>query len=72
MSDVKVTVTDGGSYKVEGPVEITDHEGRQIRVREGKAVYLCRCGHSGTKPFCDGTHNDVDFDGDVIEQAYVD
>jgi CDGSH-type Zn-finger protein len=24
---------------------------------------LCRCSQSSTKPFCDGSHADVDFDG---------
>lgn len=75
MGEVKVTVNQDGPYKVEGPIEMTDHEGRKISVREGRAVHLCRCGRSDTKPFCDGTHKDVDFEGEnaaVIEEAYAD
>jgi CDGSH-type Zn-finger protein len=29
----------------------------------GSAYALCRCGHSSNKPFCDGTHATVGFDG---------
>lgn len=74
MADVKITVNEGGPYKLEGDMDIVDHEGRAVRTREGRAVYLCRCGHSSTKPFCDGTHNDIDFSGEkaaVVDEAYA-
>lgn len=31
---------------------------------EGAAGALCRCGASKNKPFCDGTHREVDFEAD--------
>jgi CDGSH-type Zn-finger protein len=36
-------------------------EGETFAVRETYA--LCRCGHSENKPFCDGTHTKIGFDG---------
>jgi len=63
MSDVKITVSHDGSLKVEGPVTLLDHEGNEIATREGKPFYLCRCGASQNKPFCDASHRRVGFTG---------
>ena len=64
MSDagIKITVSANGSYKVEGACSLTDAEGNPIETREGKPFFLCRCGHSANKPFCDGSHKSNDWD----------
>lgn len=61
-SKLHITVTETGSYKVEGPITLVDHEGNVIETREGKPSFLCRCGLSLKKPFCDGAHNRQDWD----------
>ena len=43
-------------------VVIVDAEGNTLTPR-GKALKLCRCGGSSTKPFCDGTHSKIVFKG---------
>lgn len=43
-------------------VRVIDHEGGEFSLADGKrAVALCRCGASATKPFCDGSHRDAGF-----------
>jgi len=32
-------------------------------IKRNKATAFCRCGASGNKPFCDGSHKKVDFKG---------
>ena len=64
MADVTITVRKNGPYRIEGPVNLIDHDGNPIAMPEGKPwISLCRCGASVTKPFCDGTHSRIGFKG---------
>jgi len=74
-NEVRITVTKDGPYMLTGDAPIaeqhivTNAEGESLEWREGKhfehetPVALCRCGHSSTKPFCNGTHKKIGFDG---------
>ena len=54
MSDkVTITALPDGPLQVVGSVEVTGANG--VR-RELEKTYLCRCGQSNSKPYCDGTH----------------
>ena len=69
-----VVVTKNGPYLVSGAVPLARQtivagpEGSE-RWRESdpfppqESYALCRCGHSANKPFCDGTHKKIGFDG---------
>lgn len=59
MADVKITVLENGPLKVEGPIELLDANGNPIETK--KTAYLCRCGASVNKPFCDGAHSRIGF-----------
>lgn len=62
MSGVTITVTENGPYRVDGPIELLDQDGNAID-NARSTVYLCRCGGSMNKPFCDGTHSRIGFRG---------
>jgi hypothetical protein len=48
-----------GPIWVRGGITIEAADGTEYEVR-GR-VTLCRCGHSGNKPFCDGSHKEIGF-----------
>jgi CDGSH-type Zn-finger protein/uncharacterized Fe-S cluster protein YjdI len=48
-----------GPLRVRGNLEITSGTGRVVA--RGTQARLCRCGGSGNKPFCDGTHAKIGF-----------
>jgi CDGSH-type Zn-finger protein len=60
--EARILVRRNGPYRVYGPISLVDHEGREYTIPAGDWYVLCRCGHSSTKPFCDGTHKQLDFD----------
>src|SRR5882724_2216443 len=71
----KVTVVKNGPYLVEGNVPVgnqhivVNEQGDSLDWRAGESLphsesySLCRCGQSHTKPFCDGSHKRIAFDG---------
>ena len=69
MSNEKITVSKNGPYKVEGEIALFHDEGNPVETRAGRPYFLCRCGQSGNKPFCDGTHNRVAFSGTLAEKG---
>jgi CDGSH-type Zn-finger protein len=66
MPAVKITVRKNGPYRVEAPegsVELVDGDGNPFDLTGKTAFSLCRCGGSVSKPFCDGTHSKIGFQG---------
>lgn len=53
----------------DGPLHVTGNF--SLRSSDGETIYtgsdawLCRCGASRNKPFCDGTHQEIGFEADA-------
>ena len=43
-------------------LELIDSSGERRSISGMSKVRLCRCGHSKSAPFCDGSHNRVGFE----------
>ena len=66
---MKIHVRDNASLRVElaegETLEILDGQGRPFGLGGRRAITLCRCGASQTKPFCDSSHKACGFDSAV-------
>jgi CDGSH-type Zn-finger protein len=60
MADVRIRTLKDGPYEVRGPVALVDSAKAPFNLTEDP-IYLCRCGQSKNKPFCDGSHKTVGF-----------
>jgi CDGSH-type Zn-finger protein len=49
-----------GPLKIDGDFQLLKADGSEIEHQGGQA-FLCRCGHSANKPFCDGSHKKAGF-----------
>jgi CDGSH-type Zn-finger protein len=65
----KITPTENGPYLVTGLEHLRNRQG-PIQARPKMA--LCRCGGSGNKPFCDGTHAKIGFSSAKLEGRVAD
>src|SRR4030066_1318049 len=82
----RITVSKNGPYLVSGGVPvlrqtiIADTEGTALEWKDEakfplqERCGLCRCGKSNNKPFCDGTHLKISFDGTETagDEDYID
>src|SRR5664280_978631 len=85
-SKMKIKVNKDGCYTVTGGIPLADQimvpdsDGLSVSWKEGKHhpikedYDLCRCGHSKNKPFCDGTHGEIFFEGTetASRKSYMD
>ncbi|NDP28687.1 MAG: CDGSH iron-sulfur domain-containing protein [Flavobacterium sp.] len=58
-TNVKVTVLANGPIMVEGSITVVKKDdGSETKEQKN---FLCRCGHSQKKPYCDGSHKSNNF-----------
>ena len=55
----QITPLTDGPLKVDGDFKVTKQDGTVVETKE--TAYLCRCGKSSNKPFCDGAHKKEGF-----------
>lgn len=62
---ITIRLRKNGPYVIEGDdARVIDWNGSEYQSAR-KPIALCRCGASTTKPFCDGTHSKIGFQGAI-------
>ncbi|WP_235299632.1 (4Fe-4S)-binding protein [Portibacter marinus] len=56
-----IEVLENGPLLVYGSISVKDKDG-DVTTRNTKTAF-CRCGASSKKPYCDGSHMKIDFQG---------
>ncbi len=72
----RIVIIKNGPYVVEGDIplvsktQVVSEHGEPLTWRKDGEIptsrgeyHLCRCGKSNNRPFCDGTHRKIEFDG---------
>lgn len=84
VEDKCIKIVKDGPYLVSGTVPLVEEaivpEGGHLKYRKirtfptDQSYALCRCGHTTTPPFCDGSHKQAGFDGTetASRKPYVD
>ncbi|MEO7993335.1 MAG: CDGSH iron-sulfur domain-containing protein [bacterium] len=67
MPEIKI-MPNGPLLILGDDVVLLDHDGNPHDPPK-RPFALCRCGQSANKPFCDGTHGRVGFDGVCVAFA---
>ena len=60
-AETKIEVLPNGPLLVHGTLQVVDQAGN-TETKNAKTAF-CRCGASGHKPYCDGSHAKVGFQG---------
>ncbi len=60
-AEVKVEIKPNGPLIITGALEVIDANGNSES--KNKKTAFCRCGASSNKPYCDGSHNNIGFEG---------
>ena len=68
MADVTIRALKNGPLEVSGALSVTDYE-KAAYPAEPSPIYLCRCGQSKNKPFCDGSHKTACFKAEESVRA---